>query len=160
MTGHKTPPKKELTWLYQTFDELDKKNLYAALALRQHTFVVEQKLNYLDADWEDFYALHLLGLDGNDLAVYARIFLPTETNDIVRIGRMVTAPAYRGHGFGKKLMHEAFARIEEKLGPCEIALSIQKTMEKFYAHFGFERVGDDYLEAGTPHIRVVRQPKA
>ena len=156
MTGHKTQPEKELNWLYQTFDALDTYHLYAAVALRQHTFVVEQNLNYQDTDWEDFYAKHILGLDGEDLAVYARIFLPSENDPEARIGRMVTAPAYRGFGFGDKLMHKAFACIFEEAGDVPIAMSIQTSMEKFYTKYGFERTGEDYLEAGTPHLKVVR----
>lgn len=158
MTGHKTPPEKKLNWLYQNFDELDKRDLYAALALRQHTFVVEQNLNYQDADWEDPYAMHLLGLDEGDLAVYARIFMPSHKGAEVRIGRVVTAPAYRGHGFGGRLMQKALEFIkDEASGGCDIAMSAQTHMEKFYNKYGFERIGDEYLEAGTPHIKVVRK---
>lgn len=156
MTGHKTPPEKQLDWLYQSFDDLDKRHLYAAIALRQHTFVVEQNLNYQDADWEDPYAMHILGLDNGDLAAYARIFLPTGKSGAARIGRIVTAPAYRGHGYGDKLMHKALELIEEEVGKVPVVMSAQTHMEKFYSRFGFERVGDEYLEAGIPHVRVRR----
>lgn len=158
MSGHKTPPEKKLDWLYQSFDELDKRDLYAALALRQHTFVVEQNLNYQDADWEDPYATHILGHAEGDLAVYARIFLPTEEGGEARIGRMVTAPAYRGYGYGDKLMQEALDYIKDEAGSCKISMSIQTHMKKFYARFGFEQAGDEYLEAGMPHIKVVKNP--
>lgn len=158
MSGHKTPPKKKLDWLFQSFNDLDKRDLYAALALRQHTFVVEQKLNYQDADWEDPYAMHILGHADGDLAVYARIFMPESGGKDVRVGRIITAPAYRGSGYGDMLMNKIFELIKDECGPCTIHLSSQTQMQKFYANYGFEAVGDEYLEAGIPHIRVVRKP--
>lgn len=147
---------KKLDWLYQSFDDLNKRDLYAAMALRQHTFVVEQKLNYQDADWEDPYAMHLLGKIDGELVVYARIFMPLQGEDEVRVGRIITAPAHRGEGFGDQLMHKLFELIEEQVGSCRIALSSQVSMQKFYEKYGFHPQGDTYLEAGTPHVRMVR----
>ena len=146
----------QLDWLYQGFDDLDRRDLYAALALRQHTFVVEQKLNYQDADWEDPYAMHLLGKADGELVVYARLFKPHAGEDFVRIGRIITAPAFRGEGFGEQLMHKLFELIEDEFGACRVVLSSQVTMQKFYEKYGFQPHGETYLEAGTPHVRMVR----
>ncbi len=57
------------------FDALSIKQLYAALALRQEVFVVEQRCFYQDADGKDPLAWHLLGADDRgELVAYARIF--------------------------------------------------------------------------------------
>ncbi len=156
MTEENQHSEKEIDWLFQSFDDLDKRDFYAALALRQHVFVVEQKLNYQDADWEDPYAMHMLGKINGELAVYARIFLPHKGEKDTRIGRIITAPAYRGEGYGDQLMHKIFELVEEKVGPCRIIMSVQTNMQDFYKKYGFQPHGDIYLEAGTEHVRMVR----
>jgi ElaA protein len=100
--------------------------------------------------------MHLLGKAEGELVVYGRLFMPHEGEDHVRIGRIVTAPAFRGEGFGDQLMHKLFDIIEEKVGSCRVVLSSQVSMQKFYEKYGFQAHGDTYLEAGTPHVRMVR----
>ena len=42
-----------MNWSWKAFDELELRELYALMALRQEVFVVEQDCAYLDADGLD-----------------------------------------------------------------------------------------------------------
>ena len=159
-TDRMHPNPHTVTWRLSRFDELTTRELYAALALRQLVFVVEQQCAYLDADGNDEAALHLLGWrerDGDRLLVaYARLFAPGTIYPEAAIGRVVTHPEVRGEGVGRALMREAIARVEEQFGPGGIRLSAQRYLERFYGELGFVAEGEPYDEDGIPHIEMAR----
>ena len=53
----------KIKYLWKTFKELSTDDLYAILNLRQKVFVMEQDCPYIDADYSDQEAFHLLGYD-------------------------------------------------------------------------------------------------
>lgn len=148
-----------MTWTLLAWDALDRERLYAALALRQRVFVVEQDCAYLDADGLDPRALHLLGERDSDVVAYARLLPPgVAYGDAPAIGRVVTAPEARGEGLGRALMVEALRHVDLAwpIAPCR--LSAQSHLERFYGSLGFEVSGPGYLEDGIPHLPMVRPP--
>ena len=64
-----------LKLLFKEFSDLSTDDLYAILNLRQQVFVVEQNCSYLDADYFDQDAFHLLGYKNDHLVAYLRAFL-------------------------------------------------------------------------------------
>ena len=52
---------KEIEYQWKKFDELSIDDLYAILNLRQKVFIVEQDCPYIDTDYTDQDAFHLLG---------------------------------------------------------------------------------------------------
>ena len=67
----------KIKYLWKTFKELSTDDLYAILNLRQKVFVMEQDCPYIDADYSDQEAFHLLGYDEkNILKAYLRAFSP------------------------------------------------------------------------------------
>ena len=60
------------------FDEFGLQELYSMLALRQEILVVEQQSPYLDLDFADQKASHLLAKKGADFVAYARCTWPSE----------------------------------------------------------------------------------
>lgn len=146
-----------MEFVHKRWSALSADELYAVLALRAEVFVVEQRCAYLDPDGGDRLASHLWipDRDGRPLA-YARIFPPGVRDDCAVIGRVVSAPAVRGGGYGRGLVGEAVRRCEEEFAG-DIALGAQKYLERFYASFGFARSGDDYLEDGIEHLPMRRQ---
>jgi ElaA protein len=152
----------ETRWHWCPFAELAPGALYAALQLRQMVFVVEQGCPYLDADGHDPRAWHLLGWarDGageERLAAYARVFAPGVVFPEASFGRVVTHPELRRHGFGRLVVAEALARIEQLAPGAPVRIGAQRYLERFYASFGFERASDDYEEDGIPHLEMVRR---
>lgn len=141
------------------FAGLSARALYDVMALRQRVFVVEQRCAYLDADGADLRATHLCGYDdAGALVAYARLFGPGEKGPgRCSLGRVVTAPEVRGTGLGRALVAESLRRLDAAWGPraC-VVISAQAHLQRFYGEFGFEGVGDTYLEDDIPHRKMVR----
>ena len=57
----------KIKYLWKTFKELSTDDLYAILNLRQKVFVMEQDCPYIDADYSDQEAFHLLGYDEKNI---------------------------------------------------------------------------------------------
>jgi predicted GNAT family N-acyltransferase len=59
----------------------------------------------------------------------------------------------RGTGVGAKVLDALMAKATE-LGYPELILNAQTHAAPFYARVGFEQVGDEFEEAGIPHIEM------
>jgi ElaA protein len=138
-----------------SFAELDTATLYKILMLRSEVFVVEQNCVYLDLDGLDPApdTRHLWIERTGQIAAYIRI-LDMET--IPRIGRVVTAPTARGEGLAGRLISEAL----EIIGDRPSVLHAQAHLRNYYAKFGFEQNGPEYVEDGIPHIPMIRAAMA
>ncbi|MCK5933637.1 MAG: GNAT family N-acetyltransferase [Fulvimarina manganoxydans] len=123
------------------------------LRLRCLVFVVEQACAFVEIDGLDPEAIHLRLMIGDDLAGCLRVLAD---DDAVRIGRIVTAAAHRGRGFGGEMMAEALLYLSERFPDRDIALSAQAHLEAFYADHGFRVVSKPYDEDGIPHIDMRR----
>jgi ElaA protein len=160
MTQPSTPIAIAVTWQCSPFDALTPDELYAAMALRQRVFVVEQNCAYLDADGIDAKAHHLFGWKRGDgwqrLVAYARIFPPRVKYAEASIGRVVTHPDVRGTGIGHALMTEGIRHIEENGWGSEIRIAAQMYLERFYERFGFRRVTEPFTEDGIWHVDMRR----
>ena len=140
------------------FHHLSLEQLYRAMALRQEVFVVEQTCYYQDADGKDLDCWHLLGTIGDsNLVAYARI-LPKGIAypEYPAIGRIITAGSVRGKGVGRELVAKAIEACESLCGKGPIKIGAQAYLEKFYQSYGFEVVGEPYLEDGIPHLHMIR----
>jgi ElaA protein len=143
-------------WL--RFEALGVERLYDLLALRCRVFVLEQGA-YLDPDGIDRHAWHLLGHDEEGvLQAYLRVVDPGHKYPEPSIGRVITSPEKRGTGLGRLLMIEGVARCAEAWHGHGIRISAQAHLARFYADFGFERMGEDYLEDNIPHCEMLRRP--
>lgn len=140
----------KLRYTCRAFDELSASELHDILTLRAVVFVVEQECAYQDPDVLDRLSHHLCGwLDGR-LVAYARWF---EEPGRIRLGRIVTAPDFRGRGLGRALMEE----IIRRLSGHELFLHGQSHLCPFYESLGFFVEGEPFWEDGIPH-RALRRP--
>jgi ElaA protein len=132
--------------------ELDAATLYRILRLRTDVFVVEQQCPYPELDGRDLEpdARQLWIADGD--RVDATLRMLRDPDGTARIGRVATAQDARGRGLAAVLMNRAL----ELAGPTDVVLDAQKYLEDWYARFGFERDGADYLEDGIPHVPMRR----
>jgi ElaA protein len=140
------------------FDDLTLQELYDIMSLRQEVFIVEQNCPYLDADGKDQHAWHLSGTNSaGQLIAYARL-LPKGVSytGYASIGRVVTAPSVRRSGAGRLLMQETIRICLQLFGPVPLKISAQEYLREFYASFGFDPIGETYLEDGIPHIAMIR----
>ena len=140
----------------KTFSELTKEELYQVLRLRCEVFVVEQNCPYQDLDNKDQIALHVLGKDEDALVAYTRIFGPGDYAENTSIGRVVVAHEGRKHGYGKQIMEASLNEAKKRFPKCSVELSAQTYLIKFYNDLGFSVIGEEYLEDGIPHIRMIK----
>jgi ElaA protein len=134
-----------------SFRDLDTTTLYGILRLRSDVFVVEQECAYPDLDGRDTEpgTRHLWIEKDGEIRAYLRV-LSDETAE--RIGRVVTAGPARGHGLAGRLIEEALTVI----GNRPSVLDAQKHLKDFYARYGFEQTGPEFVEDGIPHVPMSR----
>ena len=134
-----------------SFRDLDTTTLYEILKLRCDVFVVEQKCFYADVDGRDTETgtRHVWLSRGPEMLAYLRIL---DDGDTERIGRVVVAPSARGQGHAQRLMDEALTVI----GNRPSVVHAQAHLVRFYAKFGYEQTGPEYLEDGIPHVPMFR----
>ena len=141
----------------KTFYELNNQELYQILRLRSEVFVVEQDCVYQDLDNKDQISIHIFQKKKNVIVAYTRIFKSGDYYKNASIGRVVVLKKYRGKELGKKIMIYSIEYINKNLKGEKIELSAQKYLEKFYKDLGFYRTGEDYLEDGIPHQRMIKE---
>jgi ElaA protein len=141
----------------KAFQELNVNQLYEVLRLRSEVFVVEQKCVFLDLDDKDQQSYHLLLFAEGKLAAYSRLVPAGLSYHEVSIGRVVTSPAFRGSGLGRKVMELAIQGCEELFGLNDIRIGAQTYALNFYKSLGFFANGNTYDEDGIEHIEMVRK---
>ncbi|AYF92993.1 GNAT family N-acetyltransferase [Apilactobacillus bombintestini] len=141
-----------MKWKVKTFNELTRDELYAIYKARVQTFVVEQNRPYQEVDDVDPRALHIWAEEDGQLLAYARVF---HGEDHTSFGRVLTTPAARGKGLGKKLIDKVLEEIDEHFNHPVVQIDSQEDKEGFYAKFGFKSVGDVYTFHHTPHIKMI-----
>ncbi|MCU1741273.1 MULTISPECIES: GNAT family N-acetyltransferase [unclassified Pseudomonas] len=141
-------------WLCKHHGDLSKEQLYSILQLRTEVFVVEQKCPYQEVDGRDLEGdtCHLMGWRDDRLVAYLRLLDPESQGGDVVIGRVVIAPEARGQGLGHALMSEALKQAGKLWPEVPIYLSAQAHLQAYYGRYGFEVVGEVYLEDDIPHI--------
>lgn len=134
------------------FEEFTIHELYAVMNLRSEVFVVEQNSIYLDLDYKDQKAIHVLGYVGEKLVAHSRLFQPGDYFELASIGRVVVAKDYRKFGYGHQLIGYSIGAVKEYFKETKIHISAQLYLKKFYESHGFVAKGEQYLEDNIPHI--------
>ena len=145
-----------LRWQFLSYGALTLQQLYALLQLRAEVFVVEQSCVFQDIDGADDQAMHLLGMQGDQLVAYARCFNCGIKFKEASIGRVITRSNLRGTGAGHALMHQAIESMKLLWGTQPIRIGAQARLEMFYEQHGFISAGAPYIEDGIPHIEMLR----
>ncbi len=128
--------------------DLDAVTLHEIVRLRQDVFVVEQQCAYADLDGRDLEAGALqVWAEDADGSVVATLRVLREASGEVRVGRVATVRSMRGRGLARALVTEA---LDETEGA--VVLDAQTHLEQWYAALGFERVGEEFVEDGIPHV--------
>ena len=123
--------------------------------LRRLVFIVEQSVP-ADEEWDgqDEEAWHWLATspDGQPIGT-ARLLADGQ------VGRMAVLPDFRGKGIGAALLEQIRGKAR-RLGMSALFLHAQRHAEDFYVKAGFAVVGEPFLEAAIPHIKMtlVLQP--
>lgn len=140
----------------------DARDLAAVFVIRGAVFVAEQEVP-IEEEWDDrdpaadqFVAL----LDG----------VPVGTVRLVEqgaadggtggpsglLGRLAVLPKGRGSGTGAALVRAVEERARER-GFSSVELHAQTHALGFYERLGYTAHGEEFLDAGIPHLHMVRR---
>jgi YbgC/YbaW family acyl-CoA thioester hydrolase len=126
-----------------------------ARKIRTEVFVEEQRVP-LAMEWDD----------ADDTCVHAVVFnrigqpiatgrlLPSQAGS-AKIGRVAVNRVLRGSSVGRRVM-QALMDAARQRGDRQIVLHAQRSAEAFYRGLGFTARGDEFEEAGIPHIEMTR----
>ena len=116
--------------------------------IREKVFIQEQKVTpELEWDGMDEKAIHFLVFKDEEAIGCARAIV---IKSQMQLGRMAVLKEYRGQGAGSTLIEKAIvtAKLKQLSG---IHISAQCNAINFYVKFGFEVMGDTYLDAEILH---------
>ena len=147
----------------KNWGQLTRDEFFELARLRTEVFFLEQRIDEpeLDERDRDESTEHLWISDEQGAAAYLRVIVdavPQLGNQDARrlIGRVVTRADRRGEGLSRRLLEHVIRRH----GGEPLALHAQSYVQPLYAAVGFEAYGDEYLEAGIPHIGMYRAAQA
>lgn len=142
--------------LHRTWaEDLSTAQLYALLRLRVEVFVIEQECLYQELDGRDLEqgTRHFWVDSPNpEDGPMAYVRLLAEDDNTFRIGRMCVARSARGRGVARRLAEATLAEVAD----YDCVLDAQVGAADLYAQFGFERVGEEFVEDGTSHVTMRR----
>lgn len=139
-----------MNFVAKSFNELSNREVYEILKARAKVFMFEQKIWYLDMDNIDYKSQHLFLEQNGEVMAYLRAF-NGETEGEIHIGRVLSVE--HNKGLGTLLMNNAFKFFKEN-NVKSIVLNSQITAVKFYEKLGFNTTGQEFIEAGIPHIKM------
>lgn len=121
------------------------------LEIRREVFIEEQGCpEREDRDGFDEAALHLMVYVDEAPAATGRIW---HDGSAFCIGRLAVRKQFRGQGLGdlalRLLLYKAF-----NSGAGEVFVNAQVYIKALYAKFGFREFGEEFLDAGRPHISM------
>ena len=121
----------------------------ALQAIRKTVFIIEQNVpEELEWDGLDAQCLHLIAMDSQGQAIACARLLASG-----HIGRMAVLSEWRGRGVGAALLR-MLLDIAPRQSHTEVFLNAQTYAVGFYEKYGFERLGDEFLDAGIPHFKM------
>ncbi|MSQ72115.1 MAG: GNAT family N-acetyltransferase [Betaproteobacteria bacterium] len=123
-----------------------------ARPVRLEVFVQEQGVP-IDLEWDDWdeKSAHAVAFNAQGEPVGTARLLPDG-----RIGRMAVLKAWRGQGIGGVLLRSMLEQAAER-GMSIVSLHAQTHAAAFYRGHGFSQRGDEFVEAGIPHVEMWRQ---
>ena len=151
-------PRVAIEWKLAAFDALSVRELHDVLQVRSEVFVVEQNCVFQDIDGADDQAMHVLGIQNNQLVAYARCFPAGVKFAEASIGRVITSGAARGQGLGHTLIARALSSVRTLWGPQPIRIGAQTRLKSYYGQHGFVDMGLPYIEDGIDHLEMLWSP--
>lgn len=141
-----------VSFVCKSFSELTKFELYEILHLRSLVFVVGQKITAEpEVDGDDPSYHHLMGRDEDHrIVAAARLGLGREP---IKVGRVGVRTELQHRGIGGQLMQAVHESIRDR--PAE--MHAQAYLESWYASLGWQREGENFVEAEIDHVRMIRR---
>ena len=139
----------------KSFDALKSQELYDIMNLRLTVFVEEQQIMYVDTDYDDIKADHVMYIKANQIVSYARVLKRDQRyKGYMSIGRVATYKDARHQGYASEILKTILARYKEPF-----MISAQAYLIKYYEKFGFKVISKPYIEEGILHVKMLYESK-
>lgn len=125
--------------------------------IRTQVFMQEQQVSAEDEwDAQDATATHFLVINNSGETIgCARLLLEDQQDaTLFHIGRVAILADYRAQGIGSELMRYILAYCQQANARAAIYLYAQTTRRHFYEQLEFVARGDEFMDAGMPHIAM------
>ena len=131
--------------------------LEGAINVRMRVFVVEQQIPpEEELDDADATATHAIALQGGQVVGTGRMLLVAgDQEGTCRIGRMAVDREWRHHGVGGQIL-EFLEEQASQQGLTHCLLHAQEYVKTFYTGHGYVERGAVFMEAGIPHVEMVK----
>jgi predicted GNAT family N-acyltransferase len=127
------------------------------IRIRTEVFMQEQEVPAAD-EWDglDDQAVHFLVLSATGVAMgCARLLLEISSEQQrYHVGRVAILKPFRNQGIGHQLMQTVIAYCKITAPANSIYLHAQIERRHFYEVLGFIAQGDQFMDAGIPHISM------
>ncbi len=119
-------------------------------AIRTEVFINEQQVPEA-MEWDEFDAIstHVLARNFDGLPVGTARLLPDG-----HVGRMAVLKEWRGNGYGSAMLQKMLEELNSRHKQI-VMLNAQTSAVKFYEKFGFKVSGEEFWEAGIPHVKMI-----
>jgi ElaA protein len=132
----------------------DKRELAAALALREEVFCGEQGVTLDgDRDGRDGEAVHLVAVDDDVIGTCRMLIEPGGT---AKFGRLCVRASARGRGVGAALLDAAEAEARAA-GAVRVGMHAQSGALQLYERAGYTPYGERFDEEGIEHIGMEKR---
>lgn len=128
-----------------------------AFDVRRAVFVEEQGVPE-SLEWDEYEetATHFVAYDEGQPVGAARFReYDLDGDRVCKVERVAVLEAARGEDWGRRLMES----LEAEAGDASFDrfyLHAQTTARDFYEKLGYEQVGEEFLEADIPHVKMVK----
>jgi len=128
-------------------------NLTDVHYIRRIVFIGEQNISEeLEIDGTDGDAQHLVVYENSHPIATGRLIM---VDGKMHIGRMAVLKEHRDKGMGALTMQFCIEKAAEQ-GHQKLYLHAQTYAREFYEKLGFTGYGDEFDDAGIPHIAMCR----
>ena len=121
--------------------------------VRDQVFLIEQQIDRDDEiDDRDAICIHVVVYE-------ADIPLGTGRLDVEqggKIGRVAVLKKHRRRGIGRLVM-DGLVQAAMERGLDKIWLHAQLSALPFYSQLGYQTIGEEFVEAGIPHLRMEKR---
>lgn len=124
----------------------------ALRSIRETVFICEQHVP-AELEWDEFDAncLHALAVDSAGNPIGTARLLPDG-----HIGRMAVLKEWRGRSVGSALLRYLLEEARKRQ-IRQVTVNAQIYAAGFYAKSGFRTTGNEFMDAGIPHVKMILQ---
>ncbi|MFD1735364.1 GNAT family N-acetyltransferase [Bacillus salitolerans] len=125
-----------------------------ALTVRREVFIEEQQVpEEEEIDQFEDICTHVVVYDGDKPVAAGR--LREYDHNVGKMERICVLSSYRGQNLGVLVMNK-LEELSKERGYSTLKLNAQTHAEGFYSKIGYETISDIFMDAGIPHVTMVK----